>query len=280
MVRQGIFGICCFLLLGWCGCSRNQWEICFLNGKWKAWGRKRVSFGKWRLFVCFSVFGESEIEESSKRKRCQIRAWGNSFFGPCLSGLNNFWTWTWTISLFGICWVIGLLFNYSFLGFIFLLLPWFGPSLYTAYVHRERPLFLACFNLMFLFVYKKKIIISLASDHRERIKEYFNLWIDSSLSLKVNLFLAFQTVQKIWRWAALPTLFAHKRTDLKIGWVVNEAKVLIFVYPSLFSPCILWGLLRNLNTIAVKFRKNFFFAKKNSNWIGLDSSRKVFFFFW
>ena len=41
--------------------------------------------------------------------------------------------------------VIGLLFNYFFLGFIFLLLPYFGPSLYTACVHRERPLFFGVF---------------------------------------------------------------------------------------------------------------------------------------
>ena len=41
--------------------------------------------------------------------------------------------------------VIGLLFNYFFLAFIFLLLPCFGPFLYTAYVHMECPLFFGVF---------------------------------------------------------------------------------------------------------------------------------------
>ena len=38
---------------------------------------------------------------------------------------------------------------------------------------------------------------SLASNQREKTKEYVNLWIDNSSSLKVNLFLAFQTIQNI-----------------------------------------------------------------------------------
>ena len=44
---------------------------------------------------------------------------------------------------------------------------------------------------------------NLASAQKVRIKECFSLWIDNESFLKANLFLAFQTVQKMWRGAAL-----------------------------------------------------------------------------
>ena len=44
---------------------------------------------------------------------------------------------------------------------------------------------------------------NLASAQKVRIKECFSLWIDNDSSLKANLFLAFQTVQKMWRGVAL-----------------------------------------------------------------------------
>ena len=44
---------------------------------------------------------------------------------------------------------------------------------------------------------------NLVSDQKERIKERFGRWIDNISSLNANLFLAFQTVQKMWRGAAL-----------------------------------------------------------------------------
>ena len=43
------------------------------------------------------------------------------------------------------------------------------------------------------------------SAQRERIKEKFNIWIDNISSLKAKQFLAFQTVQKMCRGAALHT---------------------------------------------------------------------------
>ena len=46
---------------------------------------------------------------------------------------------------------------------------------------------------------------NLASDWKERIKEYFSLCIDNISSLNANLFLTFQTVQKMWRGVALHT---------------------------------------------------------------------------
>ena len=44
---------------------------------------------------------------------------------------------------------------------------------------------------------------NLVSYQKERIKEYFNLCIDNISSLNANLFLVFQTIQKMWRGAAL-----------------------------------------------------------------------------
>ena len=61
-----------------------------LEWKVKGLGKKRRVVWDWRLFVFFGVFGESETEERSKRKRCQIPTWGTSFFGLFYSGLNSF----------------------------------------------------------------------------------------------------------------------------------------------------------------------------------------------
>ena len=47
---------------------------------------------------------------------------------------------------------------------------------------------------------------NLVSDQKVRIKECFNFWINNESSLKANLFLTFQTVQKMWRGAALHAL--------------------------------------------------------------------------
>ena len=54
----------------------------------------------------------------------------------------------------------------------------------------------------------------LVHDHKIQTKEFFSLWNESSSSLKAILFLSFQTVQKIYKGAALQAflLFAHKRT--------------------------------------------------------------------
>ena len=54
---------------------------------------------------------------------------------------------------------------------------------------------------------------SFASDQSEHKKEYFNLCIDISSSLKANRFLAFQTVQKICRGAAFHTFLCFFPTE-------------------------------------------------------------------
>ena len=154
-----------------CGKTKEFWTLLFssfgvvwvfsasvrnLLLKWKVKGLGKKRRAVWRLAsIClFCVFRESETKERSKRKRCQILAWGTFFFGLFLSGLNSFWTWT--ISLFWIFWVIGLLVSFFLSRFFLSFVALFWLSLYTACVRREHPLFWRVLIYFSLCLSKKK----------------------------------------------------------------------------------------------------------------------------
>ena len=68
-------------------------------------------------------------------------------------------------------------------------------------------------SIKFTKVWGHSTINSFASDQREHKKEYFNFCIDILSSLKANRFLAFHTIQKIWRGAALLTFLCFLPTE-------------------------------------------------------------------